>query len=72
MGYGVAPRHASVAANGRGEITKLVQGRVGASADGIFGRNTKAAVQRFQRSKGLNADGIVGRQTWKKLLWLLF
>ena len=56
----------------RGEITKLVQGRVGASADGIFGRNTKAAVQRFQRAHGLTADGIVGRNTWRKLLWLKF
>ena len=56
----------------RGEITKLVQARVGTTADGIFGPNTKAAVQRFQRSKGLSADGIVGRQTWKALLWLKF
>lgn len=56
----------------RGEITKLVQQRVGTSADGIFGNNTKSAVMRFQRSKGLSADGIVGRNTWRKLLWLHF
>lgn len=56
----------------RGEITKLVQARVGATADGIFGPNTKAAVQRCQRAHGLSADGIVGRNTWKALLWLNF
>jgi lysozyme len=56
----------------RGEITKLVQQRVGAGADGIFGNNTKTAVKNFQRAHGLSADGVVGRQTWKKLLWLKF
>ena len=56
----------------RGEITKLVQGRVGAGQDGIFGAKTKNAVRVFQASHGLAADGIVGRNTWKKLLWLKF
>lgn len=56
----------------RGEITKLVQQRVGTNADGIFGNNTKNAVKVFQRAHGLRADGIVGRNTWKKLLWLNF
>ena len=56
----------------RGEITRLVQARVGTAADGTFGPNTKAAVQHFQRSKGLAADGIVGRNTWRALLWLKF
>ena len=31
--------------------------------DGIFGAKTKLAVQKFQRSKGLDADGIVGPKT---------
>jgi lysozyme len=56
----------------RGEITKLVQSRVGTAADGIFGAKTKSAVRAFQASRGLTADGIVGRNTWKKLLWLKF
>lgn len=56
----------------KGQITKLMQKRVGANADGIFGPNTKSAVRKFQRSKGLAADGIVGRNTWRKLLWLYF
>lgn len=36
--------------------------------DGIFGPNTKAALQRFQKSVGLTADGIAGVRTWPRLL----
>jgi rare lipoprotein A (peptidoglycan hydrolase) len=32
-------------------------------ADGLFGRNTKRAVKRLQRSRGLTADGRVGPLT---------
>ena len=40
--------------------------------DGIFGRNTLAAVQNFQRSVGLTPDGIAGPNTWRALSpWLL-
>ncbi|MBP5873133.1 peptidoglycan-binding protein [Streptomyces sp. LBUM 1485] len=35
--------------------------------DASFGPNTKAAVQRFQRSRGLEDDGIVGPMTWREL-----
>lgn len=35
--------------------------------DASFGPNTKAAVQRFQRSRGLDDDGIVGPMTWREL-----
>lgn len=31
--------------------------------DGIFGRNTTAAVRRFQQKNGLAVDGIVGKKT---------
>ena len=54
----------------RGNITKLMQQKIGVAADGIFGNNTKQAVINYQRSKGLVADGIVGRNTWRKLLGL--
>ena len=54
----------------RGNITKLLQEKLGTSADGIFGANTKAAVISYQKANGLSADGIVGPNTWKKLLGL--
>lgn len=54
----------------KGNITKLLQEKLGISADGIFGSNTKAKVISYQKSVGLGADGVVGRNTWKKLLKL--
>lgn len=54
----------------KGNITKLMQQKIGVAADGIFGNNTKQAVINYQKSKGLVADGIVGRNTWRKLLGL--
>ncbi len=33
------------------------------AVDGNFGKNTKAAVQAFQKKKGLVVDGIVGKKT---------
>ena len=37
------------------------------SVDGIYGSNTKAAVQEFQRDAGIPVDGIVGPQTLEAL-----
>ena len=54
----------------RGNITKIMQQKIGVAADGIFGNGTKQAVINYQKSKGLVADGIVGRNTWRKLLGL--
>lgn len=36
--------------------------------DGIFGTDTRTAVQAFQRSVGLTPDGIVGSFTWNNLI----
>ena len=35
--------------------------------DGIFGAQTRNAVQSYQRSRGLAADGIIGCNTWRSL-----
>lgn len=36
--------------------------------DGLFGRDTEAAVKRFQGEHGLDDDGVVGPLTWAALL----
>lgn len=35
--------------------------------DGIYGRDTEAAVKKFQKKHGLKADGIAGKSTLEKL-----
>ena len=63
----------TVYSGSRGESVKTLQEKLNAkgfhagSVDGIFGRNTRAAVIAFQNANGLAADGIVGRLTWAKL-----
>lgn len=54
----------------RGNITRLIQEKLGVAVDGIFGQKTKNAVIAFQRAHGLIADGIVGQNTWRVLLGL--
>ena len=51
----------------RGTDVQDVQRWVGATADGIFGRNTEAAVKRWQTRMGLEADGVVGPLTWASM-----
>ena len=46
------------------ELVKLVQAKVGVTADGVFGPGTEAAVRVFQEKNGLVADGVVGGGTW--------
>ena len=49
-------------------LTKIVQSAVGVAVDGKFGKNTQAAVKKFQKLVGLRDDGCVGINTWKKIL----
>lgn len=49
-------------------LTKIVQKKVGVTADGKFGKSTRDAVIKWQKLMGLKADGIVGLDTWKKML----
>ena len=48
----------------RGADVKYLQKKLGLTADGIFGNQTKKAVIKFQKAHGLTADGIVGPRTW--------
>jgi len=36
--------------------------------DGVYGPQTQAAVESFQKSKNLASDGIIGPQTWAAML----
>lgn len=59
-----------------GNITAIIQARLtdllfDVNIDGIFGDNTFAAVQAFQKFNGLIVDGIVGPQTWARLLGII-
>jgi hypothetical protein len=47
-----------------GEDVKYLQTKLGITADGIFGRQTQAAVLQYQTASGLVVDGIVGPKTW--------
>lgn len=50
-----------------GTAVSELQGKLGITADGIFGAGTEAAVKKFQSDKLLIADGVVGVQTWAAL-----
>ena len=59
----------------RGEAVSDVQHRLSAilpgapvDADGIFGPATRAALEAFQRLRGLRVDGVCGPQTWNTLV----
>lgn len=51
----------------RGSAVKTLQGLLGITADGIFGKQTRAAVKAYQTAHWLAADGIVGPMTWAAL-----
>ena len=51
----------------RGEDVERIQRALKVKVDGIFGKQTEAAVKAYQKRKGLVADGIVGPKTWNML-----
>jgi cell wall-associated NlpC family hydrolase/peptidoglycan hydrolase-like protein with peptidoglycan-binding domain len=64
--------YSTIRSGSSGSTVKLAQQKLRAAgyniaADGSFGKNTKAAVIKFQKSKGLYADGVIGKDTWAAL-----
>ncbi|WP_062286905.1 peptidoglycan-binding domain-containing protein [Nostoc piscinale] len=65
----VAQRSNILTIGSRGESVKNVQnllkkqGFYTADVNGVFDKNTRAAVIKFQKSKKLRADGIIGSRT---------
>jgi Transglycosylase-like domain/Putative peptidoglycan binding domain len=57
----------SASATAAGYDVRAVQRKLGVTADGVFGPQTRRALKRFQRRHGLSADGIVGPQTLRAL-----
>ncbi|MBQ8080344.1 MAG: peptidoglycan-binding protein [Clostridia bacterium] len=54
--------------NVRNLQTRLIElGYLKGTADGVYGQNTKSAVEAFQRKNGLKVDGIAGKQTQQAL-----
>lgn len=49
-------------------LTKIVQKVVGVEPDGKCGKDTDAAIHKYQSLNGLEVDGEVGINTWKKML----
>jgi peptidoglycan LD-endopeptidase CwlK len=51
----------------KGKNVQRVQRAVNVKPDGIYGKDTKEAVRKYQERKGLKVDGIVGEKTWNML-----
>lgn len=51
----------------QGDEVKKLQQTLGIKDDGIFGKQTEAAVKAYQKANGLAEDGIVGKNTWGAL-----
>jgi uncharacterized protein YkwD len=60
-------RHRILHMGMRGRDVAAVQRKVHATADGVIGPRTRAAVIRFQRAHHIRANGAVGSATWKAL-----
>ena len=64
----IASHQPTLRQTSRGNEVRAVQFLVGATTDGIFGKDTRANVRAFQSANSLTADGIVGKKTWHTLL----
>jgi peptidoglycan hydrolase-like protein with peptidoglycan-binding domain len=50
-----------------GEPVRILQNKLGISADGVFGSGTEAALKDYQSKNGLQADGIAGPDTFTQM-----
>jgi hypothetical protein len=50
------------------DVIKIIQCKVGADVDGIFGPNTETKVKDYQRENDLTVDGKVGKNTLTKMM----
>lgn len=62
------PQYETVRVGSRGETVRLVQEKLGLTADGVFGPGTERAVKQWQLENGLTADGIIGPKSLARLL----
>jgi hypothetical protein len=60
-----ATKSASAASTG-GSVA-AVQAKLGVTADGVVGPQTRKALRAWQRKQGLTADGVIGPQTLKAM-----
>lgn len=49
------------------ESVEMIQAKVGAVVDGLYGPETRQKVRDWQARHSLNADGMVGPRTWAKM-----
>ena len=50
-----------------GSDVKVLQQKLGLTADGVYGTGSVAAVKAYQSRHGLSPDGVVGPKTWASL-----
>jgi murein L,D-transpeptidase YcbB/YkuD len=50
-----------------GDPVKVLQGKIGVTADGIFGPATETALKDYQKKHGLLVDGIAGPDTFVQM-----
>jgi peptidoglycan hydrolase-like protein with peptidoglycan-binding domain len=50
-----------------GDPVKVLQGKLGVTADGIFGPGTETALRDYQKQHGLMVDGVAGPDTFVQM-----
>jgi hypothetical protein len=64
---GVEAGSRTIQLGSRGADVKLMQSKIGAAADGIFGPGTEAKLKIWQKAHKLPADGVCGPKSWAAL-----